>query len=45
MIFTALVGVSGIIYYLVESQRVKKLNEKVDTLEEALRRIEALKNK
>ena len=45
LIFTALVGVSGIIYYFIESQRVKKLNEKVDSLEDALKRLEELKNK
>ena len=45
LIASSIIGLSAIVYYFYESQRVKKLNEKVTTLEEALKRLEELKNK
>ena len=40
---TSILAVGGLTYYLIEQRRVKKLNEKVDSLDDALKQLEMAK--
>ena len=43
LIVTSVLAVGGLAFYIIEQRRVKKLNEKVDSLDDALKQLENAK--